>query len=199
MEQKPDVIFSKLIHSFGYHGFSINFETFIEIPTFALLISCIVYGLLLVTDRCQSSKRIVITIVVTSFALLFVIALGRQSTLLALKTFLVPYRTSKAHNDQTTAILYPRTKLNEVLYLVESKFICIEKDFSNEEVAIDIQLANVIEKQYSGRNVMIWTHGHFFNHIGFFSSLQFKGEHAQIAHFAEGYIRLPDQFCNEPM
>ena len=206
MEQKPDVIFSKLIYSNGYHGFVMDFEAIIDITTFSLLISFIVYCLLLVMDKLQHSRRILITIIVTFVALLFVIALGRQSTLLALKTFLVPYRTSKAHKSQTTAILYPRTKLNEVLFLVETKFTCKEENYkqtiqgnSKEEIAIDLQLANVVEKEYNGKNVMIWTSGHFFNHIGFFTSLHFKRVHKDIAHFATSYTKLPDQICNEPM
>ena len=205
MEQKPDVLFSKLFYSFGFQGFSMNFETVIEIMTFSLLISFIVYSSLFVMDWKQPSERISITIITTFLALLFVIALGRQSTLLALKTFLVPYRTSKAEKGQTTAILYPRTKLNEVLYLLETNLTCTEEIFKNkikgnstEDIAIDLQLANVIEKQW-GKNVMIWTKGHFFNHIGFFTSLHFKHEHKDTAYFATWYIKLPDQFCNEFM
>ena len=197
MEQNPDVIYSKLIHSFGYHGFSKSFETIVEITTFVLLTSIIVYGLLWAIDTRPSSQRLTITIVITVLALWFVIVLGRQSTLLALKTLLVPYRISKAHGDQTTAILYPRTKVDEVLYLFENRFICISDGSLEQEVAIDIQLSNVIEEQYNSKNVMIWTHGHFFNHIGFYTSLQFKDEHVAVSEFAAGYIKLPNRFCHE--
>ena len=85
-----------------------------------------------------------------------------------------------------------------VLFLLENQFTCMEDVSSKEEIAIDIQLANLIEKQYNGRNVMIWTHGHLFNHIGFFTSLHFKSEQKEIAEFARWYPHLPDQFCDEP-
>ena len=216
MEEKPEVIFSKLFYSFGYQGFSINLDTLVEITTFYMLTFCLVYGILLLLDRRFSFRqcidgsnparlynleRIVPSLVISLLAGLLVVVLGRQSTLLALKNVLVPYRTAKAHSDQTTAMLYPRTKLNEVMNLLENRFACsaVSPNDEKNEIAIDIQLANVIEKKYNGRNVMIWIQGDFFNHIGYYTSLHFKGLHVGISSFAERYITLPDKLCDSPM
>ena len=148
----------------------------------------------------RTSNRMAITVVISCLTLVFVLVLGRQSTLLALKTFLVPHRTSTAHGDSTVAILYPRNKLNEIMDLMNNEFICETNDTSLnvEKVAIDIQLANVIERKYKGTNAMIWVIGDFFYHIGYYTSLQFKNLHKEIGYFVSGYIKLPDQFCDNP-
>ena len=148
----------------------------------------------------RTSNRMAITLVISCLTLVFVLVLGRQSTLLALKTFLVPHRTSTAHGDSTVAILYPRNKLNEIMHLMNNQFICETNDTSLkvEKVAIDIQLANVIERKYNGMNGMIWVIGDFFYHIGYYTSLNFKNLHKGIGDFASGYIKLPDQFCDNP-
>ena len=85
------------------------------------------------------------------------------------------------------------------MYLMENDFLCEAENSTKEEIAIDIQLANVVEDKYGGRNVMIWVHGDFFNHIGFYTSLYFKGLHVKIAEFTARYILLPEQFCDNPM
>ena len=149
----------------------------------------------------QNLTNMVIATGVGFIALILVLLLGRQSTLLCLKNFLVPHRISRAHSDQTTAILYPRTKINEVLNVLDNRFSCAQKDTTSlqQEIAVDIQLANVFDSIYNGRNVMIWVHGDFFNHIGYYTSLHFKGLHINIANFAARYVRLPDIFCDTPM
>ena len=216
MQQKPDVIFAKLFYSFGYQGFSANVEMVAEVISFVLLLMISVYAILFGLKQMmlrsqpshktrswalQNPTNIGIATAVGFIALLLVLLLGRQSTLLCLKNFLVPHRISRAHSDQTTAILYPRTKLNEVLNVMDNRFSCVQKDTTSlqQEIAVDIQLANVFDRIYSGRNVMIWVHGDFFNHIGYYTSLHFKGLHINIANFAARYVRLPDIFCDTPM
>ena len=211
MEQKPEVIFSKLFYPFSYQGFSLDFEMVTEITTFGLLISIIVYGLIFLISRqhglrrckfgmnpmeLQTSSRLLVAIGTSCVVIVIVLVLGRQSTLLALKNFLVPYRTSKAHIDQSTAILYPRTKLSELLYLMDNSFVC---DNEKEQDPFNIQLANAISKKYNERNVMIWIHGNFFNHISFYTSFHFKELHVGIEEFAARYLNLPDPFCDKPM
>ena len=216
MTQKPDVIFAKLFYSYGYQGFSANIEMVAEVISFELLIMMSVYSSLfglkwmMLTRRPNRKKsswalqnliNIVIATGVGFIALILVLLLGRQSTLLCLKNFLVPHRISRAHSDQTTTILYPRTKINEVLNVMANRFSCVQKDTTSlqQEIAVDIQLANVFDDIYNGRNVMIWVHGDFFNHIGYYTSLHFKGLHINIANFAARYVRLPDIFCDTPM
>ena len=216
MQQKPDVIFAKLFYSFGYQGFSANIEMVAEVISFVLLIMIFAYGSLFGLKWMmltaypsrkksswtpQNSTNIGIAVGVGFIALILVLILGRQSTLLCLKNFLVPHRISRAHSDQTTAILYPRTKINEVLNVMDNRFSCVQKDTTSlqQEIAVDIQLANVFDDIYNGRNVMIWVHGDFFNHIGYYTSLHFKGLHINIANFAARYVRLPDIFCDTPM
>ena len=213
MEENQDVIFAKLFYSFGYQGFSTSFETFVETTSFFLFSSLLIYCALSCIGEMRyhklentlrrpfASDRIVIAMGASLLLFLFVLALGRQSTLLALKNNIVPYRISKAQPDQTTAILYPRTKLNEVTDLLEHSFVCASPTdgvSSKEEVAIDIQLANVIDKKYDKKKTMIWVHGDFFNHIGFYTSLHFKGLHVTSADFVSRYITLPDIYCNYP-
>ena len=217
MQQKPDVIFAKLFYSFGYQGFSANIEIVAEVISFVLLLTISVYGALFGWKRMllsrhpsrktsswtiqNNSTNILIATAFGGIALILVLILGRQSTLLCLKNFLVPHRISRAHSDQTTAILYPRTKLNEVLNVMDNRFSCVQKDTKSleQEIAVDIQLANVFDSIYNERNVMIWVHGDFFNHIGYYTSLHFKGLHINIANFAARYVRLPDIFCDTPM
>ena len=209
IQDKRDIILAKLFYSFGYQGFSMNFETIIEVASFYLLTLCIVYAFLFLVDKkislehfrinilgfCFSSK-LWCTIVISCIIILMVSVIGRQSTLLALKNYIVPYRTSTAHSDQTTAILYPRIKLGQLMYLMQNKFSCVDQKYPKQEIAIDIQLANMIEK-YQGANKMIWVHGNFFNHIGYYTSLHFKALHVKITEFAQRYVFLPDQLCND--
>ena len=213
MKEKPDVLFAKLFYSFGYQGFSLSFGTFIEVSSFFLLLAGLIYVALLSieklrqdefkskTRRQYSLDKTVIAIVTSLLVLLFVFVLGRQSTLLSLKNYLVPYRISVAHPDQTTAILYPRNKLNELMDIMDRNFICDapkEEDKSIEKVAIDLQLANVIDQKYAEKRSMIWVQGDFFNHIGFFTSLHFKDLHVKTEQFVSRYVFLPDISCNYP-
>ena len=213
MEEKPDVLFAKLFYSFGYQGFSLSFGTFIEVSSFFLLLVGVIYVALSAiekltkiefeskTRRQYSLDKTVISTFTSLLVLLFVFVLGRQSTLLSFKNYLVPYRISAAHPDQTTAILYPRNKLNELMDIMDQNFICDapkEQDKSVEKVAIDLQLANVIDRKYRGKRSMIWVEGDFFNHIGFFTSLHFKDVHVKTEQFVSRYIFLPDISCNYP-
>ena len=135
MKQRVDVMFSKLFVSFGYQGFLVDFETTIELPAFLLLISCLVYGLLIAMEslvdirkfhlpisssESKLSNKMIVTIVISVMSLLLILALNRQSTLLALKTFLVPYRISNAPVSSTTATLYPENKLTELMPLMDN-------------------------------------------------------------------------------
>ena len=85
--------------------------------------------------------------------------------------------------------------------IMDRNFICDapkEEDKSVEKVAIDLQLANVIDRKYYGKRSMIWVEGDFFNHIGFFTSLHFKDLHVKTEQFVSRYIFLPDISCNYP-
>ena len=213
MKENEDVIFAKLFYSFGYQGFSKNFETLIEITTSFVLSVCLIYGLFFFLHKLMQNRLgyktrrqsllvpKLMAVAISSLLLIFVLALGRQSTLLALKNKLVPYRISKAQPDQTTAILYPRTKLGVLMDLMENNFICAvseEDKKAKEKVAIDLQLANIIDVMHKEKRSMIWIHGDFFNHIGFFTSLHFKNLHVKTAEFISRYVVLPDIYCNYP-
>ena len=213
MKENDDVILAKLIYSFGYQGFSMNFETLIEVSSSYTLSICFIYG---VVWFCKKSKRnildnksrnqysldpLVIAIAISSFLFIFIFALGRQSTLLALKNKLVPYRISKAHPDQTTSILYPKTKISELLDLMNREFTCDQSKKDGEvqgDVALDLQLASVIDNIYEKEKSMIWIQGNFFNHIGFYTSLHFKNLHQQTKAFISRNLALPDLYCNYP-
>jgi len=213
MNENEDVILAKLFYSFGYQGFSMTFESFVEVLCSYVATVFMVYSLNVFYKRLklhrlehnvrkqELSDHIVLAIAISSILFIVVFALGRQSTLLPLKNKLVPYQISKAHQDQTTAILYPRTKLSELLNLMDNSFICStseEDEEKNGKVEIDLQLANVIDKQHKERRSMIWIHGDFFNHIGFFTSLHFKDLHVETQQFISRYVFLPDIYCNYP-
>ena len=131
MEEKPDVLFAKLFYSFGYQGFSLSFGTFIEVSSFELLLVGLIYLALSSIEKLRQNKfesktrrqysldKTVIAILTSLLVLLFVFVLGRQSTLLSLKNYLVPYRISAANPDQTTAILHPRNKLNKLMDIMD--------------------------------------------------------------------------------
>ena len=213
MKENEDVILAKLFYSFGYQGFSMTFESFVEVTSSYVFAVCIFYCLIVFYKRSKLHRlehnirkqelfdTLVLAIAISSILFMIIFTLGRQSTLLALTDKLVPYRISKAHQDQTTAILYPRTKLIELLDLMDKSFICSsseDDEQKNGKVEIDLQLANVIDRTHEERRSMIWIHGDFFNHIGFFTSLHFKDLHVKTQQFISRYLFLPDIYCNYP-
>ena len=213
MKENEDVILAKLFYSFGYQGFSLTFESIVEVTCSYVVAFCIVYILIvfykkLMLHRLEHNVRkqelfekVVLAVAICSILFIIIFALGRQSTLLPLKDKLVPYRISKAHQDQTTAILYPRTKLSELLDLMDKSFICSTSKDDEEKtgkVEIDLQLANVIDRKHEERRSVIWIHGDFFHHIGFFTSLHFKDIHVKTQQFISRYVFPPDIYCNYP-
>ena len=80
--------------------------------------------------------------------------------------------------------------------LMDTNFTCIANQ-DPKETAIDVQLENVINKKYTERNVMIWIQGHFFNHIGYYTSLYSSPLHKKIGKFTAQYVTLPDPLCND--
>lgn len=96
--------------------------------------------------------------------MIFVFALGRQNTVLALRGKLLPYSLRSAPAGSLTAVLYPaETYKFHLLPFLKSEIDCTG-------YPLDLALQDYIDERYSQEG-SFYVEGDFFDHVGHHSSL----------------------------
>ena len=97
--------------------------------------------------------------------MIFVVAIGRQNTVLALRGKLLPYSLRNAPAGSLTAVLYPEESYRlHLLPFLKNRINC------SDEYPLDLALQDYIDEKYSYEE-SFYVEGEFFDHVGHFSSL----------------------------